>query len=210
MEEYITLKGSGESILIEKKSRFIGHCTRVTSKEEAIEYINSVKVGYKDASHNVGAYNIRTGNINHSSDDGEPSGTAGVPVLETLLKANIVDAAVVVTRYFGGTLLGAGGLIRAYSSTASAALRDAKIVVMRECAIYDIVTPYPLYDRFLQLIEDIPIIIRDRVFLDKVTLRCIIAKNYEEQFLNEMQEFFHGTELISFIGYEFLPNEVEE
>jgi len=210
MEQYTTIKGPGESIYIEKKSRFLGHCARVTSKAEAIEYINEIKGIYKDASHNVGAYNIRTGNINHSSDDGEPSGTAGVPVLETLLKAGIVDAAVVVTRYFGGTLLGAGGLIRAYSTTASAALRDAEIVIMTQCVVYDVVTSYPSYDKLLQLLQTMPLTIGERVFLDTVKIQIVAKKENEETILRELKEFYRGTEVIEFIREEFLPYSIDE
>ena len=210
MDEYITLKGEGESILIEKKSRFLGHCSPVTSKEQAIEFINSIKSIYKDASHNVGAYNIRIGGLNHSSDDGEPSGTAGVPVLETLLKAKIVDAAVVVTRYFGGILLGAGGLIRAYSSTASAALRDAKIVVMTECVVYDISVTYPLYERLTKLLDDMNITINSRNFLDKVTIQCVTKKDNEHNLVNQLTEFFRGRDQFVLVREEYLPLEIFE
>lgn len=208
MIEYITLKGRGESLLIEKKSRFIGHAAPVSSKEEALSFIESIRNEYKDASCNATAYNIRTGNLTHSSDDGEPSGTAGLPALETLVKANIVDAVVVVTRYYGGTPLGAGGLIRAYSSTASAALRDATVVLMTQCVVYDVTTPYSEYNRLLQLLESMKIIIRERDFLDKVILSCVTKKDNEENFIKELTEFFRGDTEISFINEEFLPLEI--
>ncbi|MCL1830586.1 MAG: YigZ family protein [Oscillospiraceae bacterium] len=208
MDEYLTIENFGESIYIEKKSRFLGHCKRVTSKEQAIEYINEIKNRYKDASHNVSAYNIR-GNISHSSDDGEPAGTAGVPVLETMLKADIVDAAVVVTRYYGGTPLGAGGLIRAYSSTASAALRDAKVVVMTQCVKYDVAVVYSSYDKLLKLLEDLQITITDREFLDIVKLKIITVKDKEQTLLNSLNEFFRGSGEVTFTGEEFLAHQTD-
>jgi len=205
----MTLQGEGRSILIEKRSRFIGNACPVTTKEDAVDYINSIKNEYKDASHNVGAYFIRTGNLSHSSDDGEPSGTAGVPVLETLTKAKIVDAAVVVTRYFGGTLLGAGGLIRAYSSTASSALRDAKIAIMTCCVVYDLVVDYSMYERLLQLLEAMSIIVESRQFTDRVTLRCITKKSCEDTLVAKLGDFFRGETRVKFVKETFLPLEVE-
>ena len=205
MNEYRTISHSGESFYSEKKSKFIGHTAPVSSQEEAVDFINGIKSMYKDASHNVGAYNIRKGNLSHSSDDGEPAGTAGVPVLETLLKADILDAAIVVTRYYGGTPLGAGGLIRAYSSTASAALRDAGPVIMRECAVYDVYVPYPQYGQFLKLLESLQITAGDKEFLEKIRVRCIADRDKEVKLQKEISDFFHGADEILFIRNEFLP-----
>ena len=112
MKEYKTVEFESKDEFIEKKSRFIGYVKPVKTQEEATEFINAIKSKHWDATHNVSAYVLRDNNIQRSSDDGEPSGTAGVPTLDVLLKEGIVDTCVVVTRYFGGTLLGAGGLIR--------------------------------------------------------------------------------------------------
>ena len=122
MKEYKTVEFESKDEFIEKKSRFIGYVKPVKTQEEATEFINAIKSKHWDATHNVSAYVLRDNNIQRSSDDGEPSGTAGVPTLDVLLKEGIVDTCVVVTRYFGGTLLGAGGLIRAYSHASKIAV----------------------------------------------------------------------------------------
>jgi len=137
---------------IEKKSRFIGHIARVSSAEEALEFLRVIRSEHKDANHNVYAYRIKEGNIYRHSDDGEPSGTAGMPLLDVFLKQDVYDFCCVGTRYFGGIMLGGGGLIRAYSRTASIALEAAGIGIMREVATCRIVMPYSLYEQVKRLI----------------------------------------------------------
>lgn len=117
--EYTTLAGYGEDEFVEKRSRFIGYAAPVSTEAEAVAFVNSIRERHREATHNVYAYILREGQIKRYSDDGEPQGTAGIPVLDVLQKAGIVDAVVVVTRYFGGTLLGAGGLVRAYTEGAA-------------------------------------------------------------------------------------------
>ena len=135
MMEYKTIRLREEAEFIERRSRFIGHACPVKTEEEAVAFINEMKAKYWDASHNVYAYCLREGQIKRYSDDGEPQGTAGIPVLDVLQKSGVVDTAVVVTRYFGGILLGAGGLVRAYSHGASIALEAAGIVTMGLCTL---------------------------------------------------------------------------
>ena len=131
MENYKTVKNDANAEFIEKKSRFIGYCRPVKSQDEAVNFINEIRSIHRQATHNVYAYILREDNIMRYSDDGEPAGTAGVPVLEVLKKENLTDIAVVVTRYFGGVLLGAGGLVRAYGKSAKlgvdAAVRIEKL-----------------------------------------------------------------------------------
>ena len=115
-ECYKTVKSDGEALIIEKKSKFIATVKPVTSDEEAQAFLAQMRSEYSDATHNVYAYVIDENNIFRYSDDGEPSGTAGMPVLDTIRKEGLVDVAVVVTRYFGGTLLGTGGLVHAYGA----------------------------------------------------------------------------------------------
>ena len=110
---YKTLKRPAEASFVEKKSRFIGYCAPVKTEKEALDFVNSIREQHRTATHNVFAYSLREGNLCRYSDDGEPQGTAGLPVLDVLTRGGIVDAAIVVTRYFGGTLLGTGGLVRA-------------------------------------------------------------------------------------------------
>lgn len=126
---YITIRNFGEDSFEEKKSEFIGYAKRVESEEEAKEFVNMVKDKHKQARHNCYAYVIGENmGIQRYSDDGEPQGTAGVPILEVMKKSHIVDCAIVVTRYFGGILLGTGGLTRAYKKGASIAIKNAGIV----------------------------------------------------------------------------------
>lgn len=127
MEEYTTLRGVGTFTYEEKKSVFIGEAAPVTTEEEAIARIASVKKKYSDANHHVYAYILRQNSIMRFSDDREPQGTAGLPTLDILRKGGIMDAVIVVTRYFGGTLLGTGGLVRSYTSAAAGAVRAAGI-----------------------------------------------------------------------------------
>ena len=117
-ELYTTLEGEGHDEFEERRSLFIGHAKHVTSEEEAMEFVKSLKKEYADATHNVWAYVLKGGIVARYSDDGEPQGTAGMPILETIRKSGEEDVCIVVTRYFGGILLGAGGLTRAYAHAA--------------------------------------------------------------------------------------------
>ena len=138
MEDYTTLKGYGTYSYEEKKSVFIGECMPVKSENEALSFINNIKKKYSDARHHVYAYILKENSIMRFSDDHEPQGTAGLPVLDSLRKKGIVDAVVVVTRYFGGTLLGTGGLVRAYTEAAVGAVEEANVItftMFRNCSI---------------------------------------------------------------------------
>lgn len=173
--EYTTVAQENAEEFIEKKSRFIGSCRPVQTEEQALEFIARKKTQYWDASHNVYAYILRENGVQRFSDDGEPQGTAGIPVLDTLKKAGVVDVAVVATRYFGGILLGGGGLIRAYSHTASIALAAAKKITMRECLLLSVACSYSSYGRVQGLIPEGGGIIDETLFLEDVTLRFHLA-----------------------------------
>ena len=142
VEDYTTLKGYGTYSYEEKKSVFIGECMPVKSENEALSFINNIKKKYSDARHHVYAYILKENSIMRFSDDHEPQGTAGLPVLDSMRKKGIVDAVVVVTRYFGGTLLGTGGLVRAYSGAALGALSAAEIITYDIYATYEIEASY--------------------------------------------------------------------
>ena len=138
VEDYTTLKGYGTYSYEEKKSVFIGECMPVKSENEALSFINNIKKKYSDARHHVYAYILKENSIMRFSDDHEPQGTAGLPVLDSMRKKGIVDAVVVVTRYFGGTLLGTGGLVRAYTEAAVGAVEEANVItftMFRNCSI---------------------------------------------------------------------------
>jgi len=152
--EYRTIKGPGEDRVIIKRSEFIGHAAPVKTPEEAMAFVAEMRSKYWDASHNVYAYRLREGGLARHSDDGEPSGTAGVPAYDVLVKEEVVDVVVVITRYFGGVLLGAGGLIRAYCAGAKIALDAAGIVTMGLCSILMMELDYSLLAPIQRLLEN--------------------------------------------------------
>lgn len=166
LEEYIV-----------KKSRFIGHIKPVTTQQEALDFIAEVSKKHWDATHNVYAYIIREGGIKRFSDDGEPQGTAGIPVLDVLEKSDLTDCAVVVTRYFGGIMLGAGGLVRAYSHSASLAVAASGIITMAMCARMKVICDYTFYGKLASFIPENGGIIEETEYEDnvKVTFRLPLA-----------------------------------
>ncbi|MCD8026902.1 MAG: YigZ family protein [Clostridiales bacterium] len=153
-KDYKTVLKSAKDEFVEKRSRFIGYCTPVESEKAAVDFINEKRSEHWNAAHNVYAYSLREGNIKRYSDDGEPSGTAGMPVLDVILKQDIFDVCVVVTRYFGGTLLGTGGLVRAYSHAAKIALDASEIVMMQSCLLCELRCTYNQYGKVSSLIPE--------------------------------------------------------
>ena len=153
MHEYRTVNGYGRDRLEEKRSVFIGSADFVTTEEEAVAFITRIRGEFPDARHNVYAYLLREGAKTRYSDDKEPQGTAGMPVLEVLRKNECYDTVVVVTRYFGGILLGAGGLARAYTEAAALALGAAGRVLRRPCARYGFHCSYNEFQRCSRLLE---------------------------------------------------------
>ncbi len=174
---YKTVKQFGFAEMTEKKSRFIGYCRPVKSEEEALEFINAVKAKHRDATHNVYAYIVRENNIMRYSDDGEPGGTAGMPTLEVLRKEGLTDAAVVVTRYFGGILLGAGGLVRAYGKAARLGVDAAVRVEKQLCRVYSVKTDYSMYGRLQYAVAEGGYILKDTAFTDAVELIVCVKNN---------------------------------
>ena len=152
MTTYTTIRQSASAELIEKRSRFIGYAKPVTTQDEAIAFINEIKTKHWDATHNVYAYVIRGEGVSRYSDDNEPQGTAGIPTLDAIRKRGITDCVVVVTRYFGGTLLGAGGLVRAYGASAKAAIDAAGEREMVLCSSCTLACSYTLYGKLPALI----------------------------------------------------------
>ena len=165
---YTTLEREGVAEFTEKKSVFIGHAIPVKSEEEAQAYVKKQKSAYMDARHNVWAYLMKGEIVARYSDDGEPQGTAGVPVLDTIRKSGVTDAVVVVTRYFGGILLGAGGLVRAYSHTAKLALEAAHIITYEQYTELELDCSYSDYQRYLAELPRFGAITDDTQFTDRV------------------------------------------
>jgi uncharacterized YigZ family protein len=169
-KSYKTVKLNAYDEFIEKRSRFIGYCKPVTTEQEAVDFINTIKKEHWDATHNVYAYNLREGQIKRYSDDGEPQGTAGMPVLDVILKSDVVDVVVVVTRYFGGVLLGTGGLVRAYSKGSKVALEASNIVTMELCSKCQIKCSYNQYGKVNTLIMQSGGYVDDSSFADNVII----------------------------------------
>lgn len=153
--DYKTVRNEACDEFTEKRSRFIGYCKPVTTEQEATDFINEKRSKHWDARHNVYAYSLREGNIKRYSDDGEPSGTAGMPVLDVILKNEVYDVCLVVTRYFGGVLLGTGGLVRAYSQAAKLALEAGGVVVMENCAVCSLECTYNQYGKVSSLVQEL-------------------------------------------------------
>ena len=203
MKEYKTVEKEGVDEFIEKKSRFIGHVKPVKTQQEATEFINLLKSKYWDATHNVYAYVLRENNICRSSDDGEPSGTAGVPVLDVLLKEQLVDVCVVVTRYFGGTLLGAGGLVRAYSHGSQIAVESGGIITMAPCKIMTVSVNYSFYDRMNILLADSGANVIESDFSDVVNIKFSIKADNKDVLADKLTQQSNGKYSLKEIGEEF-------
>ncbi len=203
--EYITVRAEGCDEFVEKKSRFIGSCRPVQTEKEALDFIAEMRSKYWDATHNVYAYILRENGIQRFSDDGEPQGTAGIPVIDTLKKAGVVDAAVVATRYFGGILLGGGGLIRAYSHTASIALAAAQKVVMRECLLLSAVCGYSAYGRVQGIVPECGGVVDGTEFLEDVTLRFHLDPGSLPNLEKRLADATGGKCVISEEGKRFFP-----
>lgn len=198
---YKTVLNEAQDEFSEKRSRFIGYCKPVKTEQEAIDFINSKRSIHWDATHNVFAYVLKEGNIQRYSDDGEPQGTAGVPTLDVIKKNNIVDCVVVVTRYFGGTLLGTGGLVRAYSHGAKIALEAAEIITMENCLCCSVSMSYNQYGKISTLIPQTDGVIDDSVFTDDVKILFHIPKEN----LNILQK-----KLDDSTGGKVIPEVLEE
>lgn len=203
MQEYKTVEKEASDFFIEKKSKFIGYAKPVITQEEAVEFISKIKSKHWDATHNVYAYVLRENNIQRYSDDGEPSGTAGVPVLDVMLKESLVDVCVVATRYFGGTLLGAGGLVRAYSHTSKIALDAAGIITMAQCSIMSAEVDYSFYDRLNILLSDFSAVILNTSFSDKVCVEFSVKENIVDLLNAKLIDVSNGKYISKFLRSEF-------
>ena len=192
MTEYYLPTGYGTAEHVEKKSRFIGQVWPVRTEAEAREKIEAVKKQYHDARHNCWCYALRDGTLRYS-DDGEPQGTAGQPMLEVLTKQGVTDAVIVVTRYFGGILLGTGGLARAYTKGAKDALASAGISVERLWDRLLVACSYSLYDRIRQETERCGGVIEDTKYGADVTLKVLTPETETDNYVNQIVELSAGT-----------------
>ena len=189
---YLTIRTGAEAEYIDRRSRFIAAIQPVSDEAAALEFIAARKKKYWDARHNVHAYVLRNG-ISRFSDDGEPQGTAGLPMLETLQKRGLTDCVVVVTRYFGGILLGTGGLVRAYSQSTSLAIDAAGVGECRPCAVGEIVCDYAQYGRVAPLVSEYGGRVTDTAFAEGVTLTVLLPSDAVKAFGAELTDVSAGT-----------------
>ncbi len=207
--EYKTVEKRGESLYVEKKSEFIGNVRPVKTEAEALDFINAVKKKYADARHNVYAYVVQENNIQRFTDDGEPSGTAGMPVLDTIRKQNLTDVAVVVTRYFGGTLLGTGGLVRAYGKAAGEAVADACPIIRRLCSIYKVECDYNISGKIEHSISGGDYFVEDKQYTDAVTFFVGVKNGDEEKFAEEITEISGGSAKIEKVDNKYINIKIQ-
>ena len=190
---YKTLRTRGEREFIINKSRFIGYGAPCGTEEEALAFLAEIRAKHKDASHNCYAYIIgQNAGIMRYSDDGEPGGTAGLPIIEVMKARGVVNCAVVVTRYFGGVLLGAGGLVRAYAQGSKEALNAAGVVTMEMSKKHLVEVDYPTWQRLEYFLRSAPCRLEGTEFTDRVTTNLLVRKSDEELLLQEIARVCDG------------------
>ncbi len=198
IKRYKTIFQYGETEHIIEKSRFIGYAKPVENEEDALAFIEDIKIKHKNATHNVPVYIIgERDDIQRYSDDGEPTGTAGVPILDMLKKEEIKNTAIIVTRYFGGTKLGTGGLVRAYTTTAKLALQEAKLI---EKVLYDVVNikiDYTLLGKVQNELMAKGYSVKDTVFEDTVSLFVYATVEQSNQLINSITNLTNGKAIMN-------------
>ena len=197
---YYTVSSAAHDSFIEKKSEFIGYISPVKTNDDAVNFINSIKAQHRKAKHNVYAYILRNDNISRYSDDGEPQGTAGIPVLDVLQKRCLTDVCVVVTRYFGGILLGGGGLVRAYSHAAALACDAADIMNMCLCHRLNISADYGMYGKIAYVLPNYDTITVNSDFGSNVKLEILVLNEKANALKKEITEITNGSAVITDCG----------
>lgn len=193
IKNYKSLLKASDSEIVINKSRFIASCSPVSSEEEALDFIASIKQRYKAATHYCYAYIIgENSGIMRYSDDGEPSGTAGMPILQVLEKNKLVNVCAVVTRYFGGTLLGAGGLVRAYTNSTSEGIKKSVIVCMETSVDIYMQIPYSSYDKISYQLGLERIELLDTQYSDSISIKFSVREADKEALLNKLSTIMNG------------------
>ena len=192
MESYKTIQGTAQAEYEEKKSRFIGQVAHVETEEEALAFLNGVRAANPMARHNVYAYVLREENRVRYSDDGEPARTSGLPTLSVIEHAELKDVICVTTRYFGGTLLGTGGLVRAYTKAAQDAFAAAQTVTFAQCRDILVSIDYPLYDQLSHWLSAQGIQVLDSTFATDVTVEVRVLATEAEAVIAAITELTHG------------------
>lgn len=202
--EYKTVSKISECMIVEKKSKFIASVFPVDNEPLALEYLSKVKSKYPDATHHVYAYIIDENNIFRYSDDGEPSGTAGMPVLDTIRKEGIVDCLVVVTRYFGGTLLGTGGLVHAYGASAKEGLLKSEIITRCLCNIVSVRVDYSLSGKIQYKAASENYIVEDTIYGEDVEFLICIKPEETERFIKEIADLTNGKAVMEITNNKYI------
>lgn len=199
MASYLTIEGCASAEIEEKKSRFIAQIAHVETEEAALEFLSTIKAEHRMARHNVYAYILRGSGASDRirySDDGEPQKTAGLPTLQVLQHAELTDVIAVVTRYFGGTLLGTGGLVRAYTQATQTAIEAATLVTISRCIDISLTIPYQLYDQMVRIAADEQAKTISTTYTDTVHLVLRMLEGTQEPLLKKVRELCHGNEQI--------------
>ena len=193
MTEYFVPTGASETELVEKRSRFLGRVWPVESEEEARARIEEIRKKHYDARHHCWCYRIREGGVERYSDDGEPQGTAGQPMLNVFQRKEVWNVCCIVTRYFGGTLLGAGGLVRAYTEGAAIAVRAARPRVMSPCTVLQMDIDYGQYGKITYILPKYHTVTLESDFGAAVRMQILIKDKYIEAFRKELTELTSAT-----------------
>jgi uncharacterized YigZ family protein len=210
LQKYYTVKGYGENEIIIEKSRFICYINRATTEEEAVQFIQQIKKKHWDATHNCSAYIIgEHDQIQKANDDGEPSGTAGIPMLEVLKKKGLKDTVAVVTRYFGGVKLGAGGLVRAYGKSVSEGLKAAGIVERRLMRVMHVSIDYTWLGKVENELRSSVYTIKEIHYLENVELEIFVDETKKQTFIEWMMELTNGRAEIKEGKTEYLEESIE-
>ncbi len=208
MQDYLTVSKQGVGEYEEKRSRFIGSVMPVTTEQEAIDHINKVKKENFGARHNVYAYILRDNGLTRYSDDGEPHSTAGMPTLDVLRKSGLTDVCVVVTRYFGGVLLGTGGLVRAYTAATKAAIDNAGVVKMQFCNICKASCSYSDAEQLVRVISSSGGTVNDTIYTDKVEVVFAVNEKDYSALCDNVVETFCGNIVVEKLGSDYSAVEI--
>ena len=204
MSEYFIPAGAGEAEFVEKRSSFLGHVRYVETEDEAKAFVTEMKKKFYDARHNCWCYIIKDGAVRYS-DDGEPQGTAGIPMLEVLKREGVTNVVCVVTRYFGGVLLGTGGLLRAYTKSAKDALNAAGICVVRRWVKAEIACSYAMLERLKTECTAIGGVVADIEYSADVCLKLLLPEDKADAFSQRTADVAAGASELEITGEEFKP-----
>lgn len=204
MKCYKTVLKEAYNETIEKKSKFIAHVKPIETEAEAVDFINKIKSKYWDATHNVYAYILEDNSIQRYSDDGEPQGTAGVPTLQAIKSLNLNNVVVVITRYFGGTLLGASGLIRAYGKSAKEGLIEAQIISKKQYLRVEIIIEYTLLGKIQSEVNMQGCFIEGTIYEDNVKMVILVPEEDIEKFKRGLEDVIHDKIVLNILGEKLI------